>query len=249
MKLATRFRSVINFGLALVLIITVIGCQPTTSSRSTSSRMPSLTPRPTVTSVRPTLTALPITVAVAPTVPPTGTVAPEVPGVGYPPDARTGIAHLDAIIDAVLANDLARVRELTHFAQVGCTTAEGFGGPPKCRKGEAPGTLVKAVPTLGPEGMALRDDDPSAGISAGDYRLVTAMRNVTESIRSEEWWLPVKYALVFGNADAPSAVILLVDDEGIVRFVHVESMDRVWQLVSGGSILPPAQSTTPVKQP
>jgi hypothetical protein len=171
---------------------------------------------------------------------PTNTAAPEKKTVAYPLDTRTGISHLDAIVAAVLAGDLARVRDLTHYAQVGCTTAEGFGGPPKCRSGETSGTLADVVQVLGPEGVALRRDDPNAGISAGDYRLVAALRNVTESIQSEEWWPLAQYALVFSNQAAPGAVILLADEEGIVRFIHVEAVDRVWQLVSGDFILPPA---------
>jgi len=159
--------------------------------------------------------------------------------IGYPPDIRTGIAHLDVIIDAMLANDVARVRDLTHFAQVGCTTVPGFGGPPKCRSGEAPGTLVEAVPTLGiSEGMALRRDELGAGCL--DCLLVAVLRNVVVSIQGEDWWLPARYALVFGSTAGPGDSILLVDEEGIVRFIDVESADRVWQMVSGDVILPPA---------
>lgn len=241
MELAIQFRSVIHAGLILALIITVSGCQPATSGRNLSSGMPSLTPRPTVTLVRPTLSALPMTIAVAPTVEPTNTAAPEAPDVGYPPDTRIGIAHLDAIVDAVLANDLARVRDLTHYAPVGCTTTAGLGGPPKCRSGEVSGAPVEVVQVLGPEGFALRRDDPSVGISAGNYRLAAAASNVEASIRSEAWWLPAQYALVFGDTASSSAVILLADDEGIVRFWHVESLDRVWQLLSGDFILPPVR--------
>lgn len=191
MKLAIQFRAVIHAGLILALIITVSGCQPATSGRNLSSGMPSLTPRPTVTLVRPTLPASPITI----TVEPTNTAAPEAPDVGYAPDTRIGIAHLDAIVDAVLANDLARVRDLTHYASVGCTTTAGLGGPPKCQAGESAGMKVEAVPVMGAEGYALRRTDPGVGISAEGYRLMAAIANVEEAIRAEEWWLPAKYAL------------------------------------------------------
>ena len=236
MKLITQFQIVIHAGLVLALIITISGCQPTTARGNPSSSVPLLTPRPTVTPVMPMLTMPPITIVVTPT----STAAPEVADVGYPPDTRTGISHLDTIIDVVLANDLARVRDLTHYAKVGCTTAQGFGGPPKCRTGEVPGTLAEVVQVLGPEGFTLRRDDRSAGISPGDYRLIAVVSNVDESTQSEDWWLPAKYALVFYNAGSPWAVILLTDDKGIVRILHVESLDRVWQLVSGDFILPPS---------
>jgi hypothetical protein len=236
MKNAFEFQSIIYFSLVLALGVSVIACQPATNPQPPSMREPPLAPRPPFTSLMPTWTA--ISVAAATT--PASTVTPEKRDFGYPPDTRTGVFHLDAIIDAVLANDLARVRTQTHFAPVGCTTAEGFGGPPKCRPGEVPGTSAEVVQVLGPEGFALRRDDPLAGMSAGDYHLVAAVSNVVESIRGEDWWLPAKYALVFGNAAEPGAVILLVDEERIVRFIHVESVDRVWRLVSGDFILPPS---------
>jgi hypothetical protein len=235
LNLTFQIQLFIQIGLALVLVITVAGCQPITASGDPSATMPTFVSRPTLTPVLPTWTALPTTVVLTPT----GTVASEKKETGYPSDTRTGIAHLDAIVDAVLANDPDRVRDLIHYTPVGCTTAEGLGGPPKCRSGEAQGTPVEVVPVLGPEGFALRRDDPSVGISAGDYRLMAAVSNVKESMRSEDWWLPAKYALVFGSEDSPSAVILLADEAGIVRIIHVESLDRVWQLVSGDFILPP----------
>jgi hypothetical protein len=165
-------------------------------------------------------------------------VTPEKREIGYPSDTRTGISHLDAIIDAMLANDHDRILNLIHFAQVGCTTELGFGGPPKCRSGEAPGTLVEGVPTLGvSEGMGLRRDELDPSCSS--CRLVAALSNVVESIRSEGWEFPAKYALVFGTMIGPGCcTILLVDDKGIVAFI-LQPLDRVGQIVSGDFILPP----------
>lgn len=224
MKSLTRFRSAAKFGLALALIATVAACQPAAPSSSA----------PTKTPVIPTLTAIPATGAAPATL-------PSMAGAGYPPDTRTNVAILDAIIDAVTANDPARVRELTHYTRVGCTTAEGLGGPPKCQAGESAGMEVEAVPVMGAEGYALRRTDPGVGISAEGYRLLAVIANVEEAIRAEEWWLPAKYALVFISPDSTGAVILPVDETGIVRFIHVETVDRAWQLVSGDFILPPAR--------
>jgi len=92
--------------------------------------------------------------------------------------------------------------------------------------------------------MALRRDELGAAYSS-DCRLVTALSNVVESVPSQNWELPAKYALVFGATTAPGYLILLVDEEGIIRFIAAESMDRVWQLVSGDFILRPVQSPTP----
>jgi hypothetical protein len=184
--------------------------------------------------------------------PPTATVAPdntETPAakyIGYPPDTRTGISHLDAIIDAMLANDRNRVLNLIHFAQVGCTTVEGFGGPPKCRPGEVPGTLVEGVPTVGvSEGMGLRRDELGDVGCSSDCRLLAALRNVVESVQSQDWAFPAKYALVFGHTTTAGASLLLVDEEGIVGFVTAESMHSALEWVSGDFILPPVPSLAP----
>ncbi len=234
MILAFGSRPAIQLGLVLALIMALTACQRMEPSQSPSAQKAVLEPRPTVTPITLTRTLAPPTIAVTPTSTETLVAA----DIGYPPDTRTGIAHLDAIIDAMLGNDPDRVRDLVHFVRVGCTTAEGFGGPPKCRSGEAPGTLVEAVPTLGiSEGMALRSDELGAGCL--DCRLVAVLRNVVVSIQGEDWWLPARYALVFGSTAGPGDIILLVDEEGIVRFIDVESAYRVWQTVSGEFILPP----------
>jgi len=225
MKSLTHLRSAVEFGLAaLALVAAMAACQPAAPSSSAPTRTP----------VVPTLTAMPATSAA-----PAPATLPSAADAGYPPGTRTNIAVLDAIIDAVTANDPARVRELTHYTRVGCTTAEGLGGPPKCQAGESAGMEVEAVPVMGAEGYALRRTDPGVGISADGYRLLAAIANVEEAIRAEEWWLPAQYALVFVTPDSTGAVILSVDDVGIVRFIHVETVDRVWQLVSGDFILPP----------
>lgn len=226
MRHLARFRSAAEFGLALALVAAVAACQPAALSSFA----------PTTAPVVPTLTAIPATIAA-----PVPATLPSVAGAGYPPDTRTDVAVLDAIIDAVTANDPARVRELTHYTRVGCTTAAGFGGPPKCQAGESAGMKVEAVPVMGAEGYALRRTDPGVGISAEGYRLMAAIADVEEAIRAEEWWLPAKYVLVFVSPDSTGAVILPVDEAGIVRFIHVETVDRAWQLVSGDFILPPVR--------
>jgi hypothetical protein len=178
---------------------------------------------------------MPATVAMTPT----STVTPEKREIGYPPDTRIGISHLDAIIDAVLANDRDRILNLIHFARVGCTTEPGFGGPPKCHAGEASGTLVDAVPALGvSEGMGMRRGELDPGCR--DCQLVAVLNHAKESFLGENWELPAKYALVFGSTTPPGCcIVLLADDTGIVRFISTQSLDKVGQLVSGDFILPP----------
>lgn len=58
----------------------------------------------------------------------------------------TGIAELDALIDAVESRDLATLRGLLEFEALECTRALGAGGPPKCAEGEDEGTEVRVFP-------------------------------------------------------------------------------------------------------
>ncbi len=86
-----------------------------------AARATSTQSRPASTLVIPTRAAVPATIVAA--------------DFDYPPDTRTGVTVLDAISDAVLANDPTRVRELTHFTPVGCTTAQGLAGRPSVARG------------------------------------------------------------------------------------------------------------------
>ena len=70
----------------------------------------------------------------------------------HPPEKRTGLADIDRIIDLVLAHDFQSLQQLTAYSQIGCTKADGMGGPPKCNSDEDEGTEVEVVPFLGPEG-------------------------------------------------------------------------------------------------
>lgn len=234
MKLANQFRMVSEAVLALILIVAVSGCRGMPAQRETSPITPAVTPPPTATLPSAiTLTATPTTIAVTPT----STATPEEGEIAYPPDTRTGISHLDAIIDAVVVYDRDRILNLIHFAKVGCTTEPGFGGPPKCHAGEASGTLIDAVPTSGvSEGMGMRRGELDPGCR--DCRLVAVLDHVTESFRGENWELPARYALVFGYPTG-CCTILLVDDQGIVSFMNVLSFAEVGKTVLGDFILPP----------
>src|SRR4051812_5856157 len=55
-----------------------------------------------------------------------------------------GIASVEAIARGIRAQDYAALIPLIEFDPVPCAAAVGgAGGPPACRDGEAPGTLVK----------------------------------------------------------------------------------------------------------
>src|SRR5438105_2446717 len=57
---------------------------------------------------------------------------------------RSGIASVDAVIDAVAHEDANALAQLMRFPKIGCTTIhEGLGGPPYCPDGVSDGTLIE----------------------------------------------------------------------------------------------------------
>ncbi|MEI7925864.1 MAG: hypothetical protein WCI61_06725 [Chloroflexota bacterium] len=107
------------------------------------SRQATPTPTSTATSTPPGATATP-----------TPTKTPALPmatnGAAIP-------AAVAQIVASVTARDAAPLLALVEYQQVGCTTAQGAGGPPKCKPGDAAGTLYKRFPSGACEGEWAED--------------------------------------------------------------------------------------------
>ena len=208
-------------GLFAVLLLIVAGCTAGPSP-TVPPPAPTATARPATATPAPAPTA---TVAPAPTVAPTArpTTAPGGMPALHPAGARTGIAGVDAVVDAFLGASLDARRRLVRFLITPCTTAQGLGGPPKCAAGEANGTPVEVFPFLGSEGEFVR----RAGIdrvlefqTAGLY----GVYRVPASAFRADYWPAGEYAVVFaGQIDPKSSVagvnqlIVYVQDGAIVR--------------------------------
>jgi WD40 repeat protein len=75
------------------------------------------------------------------------------------PDRRSGLEPLDAVLDAMAANDRAALQRLIDFSEIGCVLEPlEIGAPPKCRRDEPEGTLLQVLPTAGCEGGLSRSD-------------------------------------------------------------------------------------------
>jgi hypothetical protein len=135
----------------------------------------------------------------------------------YPPETRTGIAALDAIIDAVLDHDIEELRGLTQYAQLPCTHADGLGGQPKCLEGEEENTIVAVVPYLGAEGGHLRRAEFEA-LPGPDVRGLLAVYRVSPTAFSEDSYPAGEHALVFLDAGGTSGVILQERNGRVVRY-------------------------------
>lgn len=68
-------------------------------------------------------------------------------------ERRSGIAVIDAFLDALAAGDLDALLGLVDYEQVGCVTEQnGIGGPPICDAGQPDGTLLDVIPAAQCEG-------------------------------------------------------------------------------------------------
>ena len=86
---------------------------------------------------------------------PTATMAPAATATPDEPEARrTGIAELDAIIDAVGTGDENVLRDLIRFESIACVgpTPGSLGGPPLCLDDETPGEIVTVLRGVGCHG-------------------------------------------------------------------------------------------------
>ena len=158
----------------------------------------------------------------------------------YPLSTRTGIADVDDVIAAVESGDVQVLRDLVRFTTVGCTKAEGMGGPPKCQAGEAEGTPVNVFPFLGPEGSFMREADISNFLPI-DMIGLFAVYSVSASAYSEEAYPAGEYAAVFTTIENQIFIVFQIR-EGIVRMDTVfspSSRDTVIQRDASELILAP----------
>jgi len=169
----------------------------------------------------------------------TATEEPKSPAY-YPLSTRTGIADVDNVLAAVESGDPQALRDLIHFTTIGCTNAEGLGGPPKCREGEAEGTLVNVLPFLGPEGSFFHESEISS-FRPMDALGIYAVYSVSDSAFSEEAYPAGEYAILFVT-EVDEIFIVYQIRAGIVRMDTLfskSSRDDVIQRDASELILAP----------
>ncbi|MHA2428637.1 MAG: hypothetical protein ACXADB_11495 [Candidatus Hermodarchaeia archaeon] len=160
----------------------------------------------------------------------------------YPPNARTGIAEIDRVIDAILSQDVGARLELVRYSRSACTTADGLGGPPKCKQSEADGTMVDAFPVSSGEGIQVRPEEIQNGFDF-TVRGLFAVYEVPDDAHHADYWPAGEYGVVFTSEDGGFShiVTVLVEDGQIVRLVFGfgwPPFEMVWGK-SDTFILPP----------
>jgi len=140
-------------------------------------------------------------------------------------DTRTGIKEIDIVLAAVESADPQNLRDLFDYSTLQCMTVNALGGPPPCREGEAEGTLVEVLPTLGPEGSYIYKDEirnwPGLDVSH-----LYAIYQVSESAYSDENYPKGDYGVILiGKENSPN-IVLQIKDGGIVRMDFLLDVSR-----------------------
>lgn len=113
----------------LVALVSLLVAAACTSDEENGAESPAPTATPSATS------------EASATPEPVGTTTPDS---GVP--RRSGDPALDAIIEAIAARDMAAIASLVTYQEIGCTHAEGLGGPPKCEAAHTEGEVLRVFP-------------------------------------------------------------------------------------------------------
>ena len=152
---------------------------------------------------------------VGPAFPPTPSISIDFE---YPPDMRTGIVHIDQVIDVIIDKNLDARLDLVRFMTTSCTTVSGLGGPPKCEPDESDGTIVEAFPASSGEGYFVRLKNIGKLFSF-TVRGLIAVYVVPEDSYQTVYWPAGEYGIVFTSEDGglSHTIIVLVQNGFIVR--------------------------------
>ncbi len=148
--------------IVLVASLALVACESGEGGTASPSGTAPIVPSATVT-----LTA-------SPTATPEPTATPDV-------ERRTGDPEVDAIIEAVEERDVAALASMTEYTEIGCTTAMGMGGPPKCEGGDAEGTTYLVLPVSACEGGWRHEASGVLGEFAGRARGAWGVFDVTST--------------------------------------------------------------------
>lgn len=132
------------------------------------------------------------------------------------PTTRYQIADVDHVLDILLGDKGSELSTRIIYEQAACTTTEGLGGPPKCAEGEAEGTQLEVLPSLGGEASFLRKNDTNLNDLPGNVELLGVFK-VRADFKSEEYYPTGTYGLVIRSKTNNQVLALRVNPDGIVR--------------------------------
>ncbi len=198
-------------GAGLVLVLVAFSLDGGDDQQATPDRTTTATSTPTATATA------------RPTPPPTTTPTLRT----YPADTRTNIPEVDAVIEAVLAGDVAALKSLMYFASIPC----GNEVPPwiACEGDEARGTLVEAFLMADCRAMWRRPaevEDVLRQMVDGDPDLY-AVYFADETMGSLP---PFGHGVVFMAPDHRGRTVRVTEEEGIIALFLGCETDPRWAL-------------------
>lgn len=149
---------------------------------------------------------------------------------------HTGNPALDAVLDAISAQDARSLSALVSYSRLACTTSEGLGGAPNCGSGEATGSVRDVLPILACEGGFVSPQDAQSfldsaviGVSPSVYAVTTA------SGTSDGPYFPHgAYSVFIQTTQQPGGGrILWVSDDGRIIAVTTGCLRTASQLYDG----------------
>jgi hypothetical protein len=166
----------------------------------------------------------------------------------HPDSARTGVPTVDAVIEAVLSNNVAAQQELIYYTRYACVTVREFlDSPPACRAGEAEGTEVEALMVLLSEASYVRRDEIDLLLAPAPYNLYAVYKVSSEPAQAAAL-LDGEYGVVFVDEgqDFFNVVTMRVTSEGIVRIDYSTWPNALFGRGIGEFVLAPI---VPVEMP
>ncbi len=140
------------------------------------------------------------------------------------PGTSSGYPAIDVVIDAVLTQDVARIRQLTVAFSTQCQSAPGMGGPPPCsiKPGATPGTAIEVFPTSVCEGEHVLPERlptliPWLFTSGSVPNVPLRLYAVVEASKEQSAYFPEgRWVAIFALPDGSGRAVG-VNEQGIVR--------------------------------
>jgi len=152
------------------------------------------------------------TVIMSPGAVPPNLPFPFTPGKPIPPIIAQVIQHAST-------SNVSGLEALVKKQDIACTTAQGAGGPPKCRPGDSAGTMYSVFPTGACQGEWAAD--PSAALTSlfsAAPQLYAAVEVKAPNPDPEPSWPKGQYAVLFTTGGAnPGGIYFVLDNTNILR--------------------------------
>jgi hypothetical protein len=130
-------------------------------------------------------------------------------------------AEIMPVLEALFWGSIEERRAVVQYISVGCTTADGLGGPPKCAPGQADDTPVVVFPVSDAEGHFASPDEIDGTLELLSVEGLYAVYRPVPGRDPVEYWPIGEYALIFENHRYNMSLPVTVYVEG-GRMVRVQ---------------------------